>query len=213
VTGEAEQRLLRSAWSRATILGREDDALRIGKRLEKDSVLAPWIKRYFAAKTGEARKREAIFIHLKHPGLSPMVHLAPGREMIISDMDSYRDNGWGSLYPTIPEGEEYGYDDGTAKPAPIPFLTTDELEQREREWKQLAAASPSPNYLLSEAIKWAKAAPKDPDVAEALHLGIRLSRYGRNDEKTGSLSKQAHTILHQKYGKTKFAKATPYWYD
>lgn len=215
INGRAEQDLLRAAWSRAAILGREDDAMRLSARLETDSVLGPWMKRYRAAKPGVARHHEAIFIHLKHPGLAPVVHLAPGRWESIEFMDSYRDNGWGTLYTNEQDEGEYFdyYDDGKAKPVTLPFLSADERAQMEREWKKLAAASPSPNYLIGEAVKWAKASPKDADVPEALHLAVRLSRYGRNDDKTGSFSKQAHTILQQKYGKTKFAKATPYWYD
>jgi hypothetical protein len=213
IKGEPGLRLLRSAWSRAVLLGREDDAMRLAYKLESDPTLGPWMKKYRAAKPGEARHRVAVFIHLKHPGLTPLVHLAPPRYASIADMDSYRDNGWGTLYTDDLPKEEYYYDEGALRPVSLPFLTSEERAQMEREWKQLALASPSPNYLISEAIKWAKAAPKDADVPEALHLAVHLSRYGRNDEKTGSFSKQAHTILQRKYGKTKFAKATPYWFE
>jgi len=61
-------------------------------------------------------------------------------------------------------------------------------------------------------LEWANANPNDQRVPEALHLAVRATRYGGSDKKTGSWSKSAFEMLHQKYPHSEWTKKTPYWF-
>lgn len=206
--------LMRAVWARAVVLGRQDHAKEIAARLATtDTVLSSSMRKYLAATTPADRHREAIFILLKHPGLSPLVWLAPGRSDI-EETDSYRANGWCLIYAdTIGISTvDLNYRGVILESAEIPFLTSTDRLQADVEWRLLTSSSPAVNYLANEAVKWGKAAPKDPRIAEVLHLAVKASRYGCNDDQTGKYSKAAFTLLHSKYGKTSWASKTQYWF-
>jgi hypothetical protein len=97
-------------------------------------------------------------------------------------------------------------------PPPAVISTTDRA-QATREFDALAAFGTAPNYLSAEAIAWAKARPKDPEVAEVLARAVASTRYGCSDKQTGAYSRQAFTILHRQYPGTEWAKRTPFWYS
>jgi hypothetical protein len=82
-----------------------------------------------------------------------------------------------------------------------------------REFDALAGLGTAPNYLSGEVIAWAKARPKDPDVAEALARAVASTKYGCGDKQTGAYSRQAFTILHRQYPATEWARRTKYWYS
>ena len=66
--------------------------------------------------------------------------------------------------------------------------------------------------ISAQAIQWAKEAPDDPRVPEALHLAVRTTRYGCVDGETTSFSKAAFQLLHRRYPKSEWAKKTKYWF-
>src|SRR5205085_10576147 len=115
-------------------------------------------------------------------------------------IDSFRDNWWDlSGTSTVPEKMP-------------PFLPGPERAAGRKEWRQLlAAALRAPDYLCGETVAWARAHPDDPLVHEALHLAVRTTRYTNGRHMT-TFPKQAFTLLHARYPKSKWAAMTPYWY-
>ncbi len=81
--------------------------------------------------------------------------------------------------------------------------------------KQLRAAEPwSLDYLLKQAMEWARSHPDDPRVPEALHRGVRRGYpYGGGTPAYGKTAKAAFEMLHQKYPKSPWTAKTPYWYN
>jgi hypothetical protein len=59
---------------------------------------------------------------------------------------------------------------------------------------------------------WAQRTSDDPRVPEALHLAVRATRFGCTDADTGTFSKAAFDLLHQRYPKSSWAQKTKYWY-
>lgn len=86
------------------------------------------------------------------------------------------------------------------KPA---FLNAAHIEAARRERAAIVAIDDAKSYLGKQAIAWARKAPNDPRIPEALYIAVRANsryKYGCNgweyDEKT---KKEAETILRTKY--------------
>jgi hypothetical protein len=69
-------------------------------------------------------------------------------------------------------------------------------------------------FLAPIIFRWAKAHPNDPQVPEALHRLVVVTRYGcRNgDAASGQISRAAFDLLHRQYPKNRWTTQTPYWF-
>lgn len=223
--------LARAAWTRSILLDREDTALAVAAFLkERDTVLGPVLSAYTDAQTREARKFAAVFILLKHPGLHPYVSGGLGRLEPVDNLDNYRDNWWCALKCSRLSGEncksetsDY-YVDGTAMNDPMKvlypgnkmvspaFISAADRKEAENERVALASLGPASNYLTGYVVTCARGKSSFTDLAEALHLSVKSTRYGCPDDATTKYSKEAFGILHKKYPKSPWAKKTPYWF-
>jgi hypothetical protein len=70
-------------------------------------------------------------------------------------------------------------------------------------------------FLAPIIFRWAKAHPNDPQVPEALHRLVVVTRYGcRNgDAASGQISRTAFDLLHKQYPKNRWTAQTPYWFQ
>ncbi len=70
-------------------------------------------------------------------------------------------------------------------------------------------------FLAPIILAWAKSHPDDPQVPQALHRLVVVTRYGcRNgDASTGRISKAAYDLLHKQYPKNQWTAQTPYWFE
>lgn len=221
----------RAAWTRSILLDREDTALAVAGFLKgRDAVLGPVLSAYTDAQTHEARKSAAVIILLKHPGLHPYVSGGLGRLEPADSMDNYRDNWWCALNCSRLSGENCRSDifnyyiDGTAMNEPMKvlypgnkmafpaFISAADRKEAESERTALASLGPAPNYLTGYVVSCARSKSSPQDLAEALHLSVKSTRYGCTDDATTKYSKEAFEILHKKYPKSPWAKKTPYWF-
>jgi hypothetical protein len=74
---------------------------------------------------------------------------------------------------------------------------------------QISGAS----FMLRGAMAWAKSYPDDPGVPEALALAIQGTQWACPDDQTKKLAASAFELLHSRYGATKWAQQTKYWYS
>jgi len=81
-----------------------------------------------------------------------------------------------------------------------------------RERAALRAQGPGPNWLCARVLAELARNPREPRLAQALALCVRATRYGSGDADTHAWSKRAYTALHARYGATRWAKQTKYWY-
>ena len=214
------------AWVRSVLLDDDIHGKRAAALLTK---FAPGLKaaleNYSHAAAPEERRYEAALLLLHRPELNPEVRAGNGREDRPGHIDPYGNNWWcapGSsgndddhatryyrFYTpwTPPLAEIYG--NKAWQPA---FLTGDDLKTQERETGKLAALGAGPDWLSIQTIEFAKAHPDDPRAPEALHLAVHATRHGCSDNVTGTYSRQAFQLLHQKYPNSEWAKKTPYWF-
>jgi hypothetical protein len=183
-------------------------------------VLGNSIDAYAKATTDEDRHRVVLFALLHNPGMRPYVVPNMQRTTDMEKTDSFHDNWWCEDIGKQTEeraNERFVTPDEVGHPKTAPTLNTNFLSAADKaegaaEWDALSKIGAGPSYLGREVIAWAKAAPDDPRIPEALHLVVRATRYGCSDDKTSSSSKQAFQLLHAKYPKSEWTKKTPYFY-
>ncbi len=153
----------------------------------------------------------------------------------LEDADGLRDNWWCALSPSPVSTDGMiayqAYQPGiyarhgsrldaiTAglydTPATVPaatFLGADEQSRATREWQALDAIETAPDFFGREVMAWAQTHPADARVAEALHRVVRATRLGCTSDKSGAVSREAFTLLHQRFPRSEWAKQTPYWF-
>ena len=153
------------------------------------------------------------------------------RRTPVDEIDGLRDNWWcgmeKTLYSLKTSWEHYVLADHRRRnPGSLPtpatkadrpdegpaFLTESERADLKRQIEQLTTIETGPNYLSAQAIQWAKQAPDDPRVPEALHHAVRTTRFGCVDEATSDFSKAAFQLLHRRYPNSEWARKTKYWF-
>lgn len=229
---------LRCAWARAVLLDERALADRLAPEVQQvEPELTAAMAEYLATPEAD-RPREAVWILLHNPGLRWYVsqslssrtyqptRYAPNdwsHGYRLKDRHPFRDSFW----PTLKEpqaGSWTGFWYGTStpftfeaplrrvfgghQPDPPAFLTKEEKTSRTHEQSRLQALDDGPTWLCKRTLDWAKASPQDPRIPEALHLAVRATRIGG----ATNLSKACFRLLHQKYGGTKWAAKTPYYF-
>lgn len=209
--------LVLATWTRAALLDHADLAQSLAADVNQ---VAPELKintGMYAAAHDAAARRFARILALGHfPGLRPYIVAGLARREKLDTIDSFRDNWWCPIgYPGYEHLYSAMFGEDKAKRVPQSFAAFESPADRSaatEEWKMLEALPTGPNYILQQALAWARAHPDDPNVPEALHFAVRASRYGCSDKGTGALSKEAHALLHSRYAASAWTKKTPYWY-
>jgi tetratricopeptide (TPR) repeat protein len=208
--------LLQAAWLRAALLGDTKTADELTPLLAASvPEIAALVNGYLSSAQPDEKKFAAIYAWLKTPGLEPVVDAGFGRQIPLSQQDSYRDNWWcsASFVPATPEeNREAVQFTAVTTGAPPRFLSPADLANAKKEWNALSALGTAPNYIVQSVIQWANSHPNDPRVPEALHLAVRTTRYGCTDKDSARWSKAAFDLLHRKYPNNPWTKKTPYWF-
>jgi hypothetical protein len=198
-----------AAWTRAILLGddasaRELAPVVIGLIPELRPSLSAWI----AAKDPQARRFEAAFMMLTHPGMRPYVDGGVGRVAPLDQMDNLRDNWW--RFPSWQERSPTG--PGRRPPSTYPvFLSAAERKSADEEWQKLSTIN-APNLLCAEAIGEATRSPQDQRIAEALYRCISAVHLGCSNEQGTEYAKSAYYLLHRRYPEDTWAQKNRFWY-
>lgn len=174
----------------------------------------------------DAQEFDAAFWILHHPELQPWIRAGVQRQTHDGRIDDFRDNWWCTSKAEDQQGFQFDYFQQqqrfspllarlypTGHQAAVPgFLNSAERSENESEQQKLKVASSAPTFLSRSVLKWVTAHPDDPRNAEALALAVKTSRYGCGDVHSSRFVRQAFSLLHDRYGNTRWAKQTPYWY-
>ena len=184
--------------------------------------LKPYLDAYISASDDQTRSFAAAWLMLNNPGMRPSIEVGEGRLSAIPKLDQFRDNWWcpagaGPSSGAPPSGEprlnaalELLYQGSAPEAA---FLSPALRAAARVEQERLASAPAAPTLLARLSVEWTKAHPDDPRAPEALHLAVRASRYAcGGDSDTGTWSKRAFHLLHDRYPKTEASRRTPFWY-
>ena len=198
-----------AVWTRAIVLQNREVANRIAPEVLR---LAPEMKQvfepYLNAKTEKEKDRAALNVLLNYTNLSPF--LAPGIPELTSsgDAEFYFETAWWCT----PSTTEYDSKEEREVPKvvnkPI-FLSATQIETARQERAALIALGDGRTYLGKRAIEWAKDAPKDPRIPEALFIAAEANKpykYGcKSWEGDEEIEKEATAILLDRYPQSLWA--------
>ena len=200
---------LQSLWVRYFLLKDFAAVSRITPKLKAAApALKPLLSTYEASKNIDEQVNSGTFMILRNPGMRPYLSQAYGRATPMGKIDDYQDNWWSSsnLTPTTDAKQLKANTELAA------CLSATEKAQALAESKKLAAVAESAVYLGQNTIAWAKKNPQDPRIPEALHLAVRATRFCDRTSNSSKVSKEAFTILHNKYPHNPWTAKTKYFY-
>lgn len=198
------RRLAAAVFTRALMLGRHDDAIRVAPVLARLSpALAPAIKAYQSAASGKPRDRAALMLVLRTPALDVKVSAPETSESYLMDNPSleappYRRQWWCAAR-------------ATEAPAPS-FVPAADIAARKDE-QRIYQAGPGLQHFGAAVIEWSRQEPKNPLVAEALSRFVNgWRRTCTWDADQSPAPKLAFEMLHRQFPGSEWAKRTPFWY-
>ena len=192
-----------SVWTRAILLNDEQTAVEfVPFVVQYLPEIKDAISKYKIAKSKQERFFEAIWLMLKNPAMRPVVTQGSSRLSAFNEIDHFRDNWW---YDT-------DFDRANRETSVPAFLTANELAQATSENAEIAALTGGANYLARQTVAWVNYNPKEKRLAEALHLGVKATRYGCQNCNTAQASKAAFDELKNRFKNSPWQKKTPYWF-
>lgn len=196
-----------TSWVRAVLIGNEAEARELAKIAQPlNKAKSKMFADYLAATTPEARKFAAVYLMSHFSSASP--NASSG---VLSD-DGYGDSSgwWWMEHPVLSAPD----DDENSKIETFDPMFVNASQQKEvaSQLAKLKTVDSAPNYFAKVILAFAKSHPNDPRLPEALHYGVKATRYGVTTNATTALSKQMFSLLHTKYKGNTWTKQTPYWF-
>jgi hypothetical protein len=199
--------IVNMAWVRSVLLNDSASAAK----------LFPLLPEKLQQQAGSGMGFHALMSLLRNPGLRPYLDPGVQRSYSYDFVESYADNWWCQGWQTNLYGE-----DPHLVQTPVAFLTPNEINEGQREAKQLMDQKGAAVYLGTLTLDYANAHPEDKDVPESLYLVLRMIRYGcdRWDGASDAqdhanqvtvIRKEAARLLRQRYAASPWTrKAAPY---
>ncbi len=174
------RRILFSVWTRAILLKNDAIARKVAAEI---ITLSPdfttTFKPYLQASDQKARQHAAIYILLKQPMLSPYLTADLPQTQSTEELDYYFESSWWCSL------EQTEYDDkGNEVPKIVNkprFLSVAQISTAASERAALISSGEGKHYLGEAVLQWAKEAPDDPLMPEALFIAARATaqyKYG-----------------------------------
>ncbi|PWT88965.1 MAG: hypothetical protein C5B55_12165, partial [Blastocatellia bacterium] len=201
------RQFLLNVWTRAILLKDEATAMRITSELittvpEMSDLLRP----YLTASTARERNNAALFVFLKFPNLTPFVVAGIPEFNKSEETDYYLESAWWCPLSSV----EYD-DNGNEAPRKVPgpqFLAAPLSLSAERERAALNNLGSAKSYLGKKVLAWARQAPDDPRIPEALFIALKANegyKYGCESwEHNEEITKEAETLLRGRYANTEW---------
>ena len=194
------RRLALAAFTRAIVLGLQDEAVRVAPVLARLSPgLATELKTYVSAVPGKPRDRVALLMILRTPGMDTAIPELETSESYLTESPSTRVGNWWCAAETA----------GT--PAPR-FIAPADVGTRAEEQRVLGAA-PGLQHISGVLFEWSRDEPSNPAVAEALSRFVNGWRQAcRKDALDSPAPRLAFETLHRQFPNSAWARRTRFWY-
>jgi hypothetical protein len=219
VPAYAQGDFLVAAFTRALLLDDAEDGRLLAARLrEVGDDREKYLSAYEQAGDSDDRRFAGIFYVLHHPESRPYLASGIGRTSKAGRIDDYRDNWWCPVALAVELDARSRWSgpprsDPDAPAWSTAFLTEEDRKQAADELARLAATASGPDYLIAEAMRYARAHPSDPRIPEALHFALRSQRYGCVRAQTATAAKAAWKYLWRTYPKSAWTRRTNYNFE
>ena len=189
--------LLLKIWTRAVLLENQEIENKIAPEIvEKYPELETLFKPYLNAKNVTAKRRAALWILLKVRSLSPFLSnsiIAAKPDFEERDVSyNFEMLWWCELADTeYDEASGEQVKKNVTKPA---FLTAGQFVAAGKEQEKLKAVGAAPAYFAAKVFEWARLAPLDKRVPEALYIVVQANGWtkfgcGDNEETKNKAAK------------------------
>lgn len=198
------------AWLRADLLGQRDAALRAAALLEPQAEFADAARAYQSVQTPAARRHTLVLAALRLRITTALGDYEPHMTRTFTPgtaADAVASN-WCSVRAT----QEPGSYDANPENPPAPPATAIDPAERAREFAALDALPTATGFIGRHVMQHALAYPDDPDLPWLLYVVVQSTKGGCLDADSHTLSKQAFTLLHQRFPHNEWAAKTPYFY-
>lgn len=232
---DVDSRILRAAWLKARLLGRRDLSARLAPVVAaKCPAIAAGVREAEASPADDYALARLI---LKNYGLTPYIASGVERHALkIGEFDEYNLNFWVPQplkAPQIAANDYYPYENfhddfGTViKPRHAGLVmdcvrdnyksgierVLDEKEKKAAASELSTLVALSPAKVAGDAVfKRQKTNPSDASLPELLYRVVKLPKWSFKTDQNSQYSHRAHTILHQNYKGSSYARQAPYWY-
>jgi hypothetical protein len=215
-------RVATAAFTRAILLGRHDRALAVAPILRSLAPgLAPDLDRYTNEATDDGRRRAAVMLILRTPGMTREIRgLDDNYSTDFSEPRRTFDN-FVPVWWCAPQPRERGAAKSSqlihllylSHTVPFPsFISTEEQTAANGELNELDRIGHATRYLGNAVLEWAQQRPSDPEVAEALARIVNGWRRACRDPQDADLARRSFQALHRLFPNTEWARQTKYWY-
>jgi hypothetical protein len=198
-------RIAGAAWIRAALLDQPDTGRAAADLLAK---LVPAVgemaTRYARAATPAERRHVALVASVAF-GLSADLDMQaqPVTRTLAADATA---SAWCSFKPSqfdVPTSYVWRL------PAPPELGDT---AARRTELGRLEQLKTATGTFGDDVLQWADTHPADPELPWLLHVVVMSTRGGCLDKDASALSRKAHALLHKRWPRSEWARATPYFY-
>jgi hypothetical protein len=198
-------RIAGAAWIRAALLDQPETGRAAADLLAKlVPAVAETATRYARAATPAERRHVALVASVAF-GLSADLDMAAPPVTRIEAGDATA-SAWCSFKPDR-------YDVPTSYVWRLP--ATPELGDtaaRRTELGRLEQLKTATGTFGDDVMDWAGTHPDDPELPWLLHVVVMSTRGGCLDKDASALSRKAHALLHKRWPRSEWARATPYFY-
>lgn len=201
-----------TSWVRAVLIGDDASAKTLATITQPlNKAKSKFFASYLGATTPEDKTFAAALLMLHFSSAQPNATSGPLMEDDYGDASGW---WWGASPIQKTQGASTGMGESESEPEEFDpeFLTAPQRAQLKQQIAKLEKVETAPNYFAKIVLAYAQKHPADPRVPEALHYGVKCTRYGSTDDASHKLSKQMFTMLHTKYKGNTWTKQTPYYY-
>ncbi|MBV7534555.1 hypothetical protein KW842_02125 [Duganella sp. sic0402] len=200
-------RIASAAWMRFDLLGQQEAALSASNQVEKMApALASAAAQYRKLATAPERHHTLMVSALNY-GMSPVF-----QSYALADQPRGQEETRADMWCKMPSKAGAGYMENTDAEDSLPMPELGNTAVRDKELAQLGALKTATGYIGDAVMARAKAQPNDPMLPWLLYVTVQSTRGGCLDADAKTLSRNAFSLLHKRYGKTEWASKTPYFY-
>lgn len=193
------ERFAIAIWTRAFLLSDTAMMLKISPELAKlHPEFEPHLSKIIEAKSPTARENAVLFFVLKNPVLSPYVEDGMGKTD--NESGQFEANDWWCQTYDLEYSDETNSEIPKRLPARPAFLTSAQSQTAQTERKRLKQTGDAPKFLAEKVLAWAKRAPNDRRLPEALFIMIGANgwtKYGCGNNE--DLQKEMRSLLKRQY--------------
>jgi hypothetical protein len=206
--------VLQALWTRAFLL-KDDKAMAAVSPSLKQAMpaLSPMLAAYEKAGSPEEKNFAGAFMLLSNPGMRPIITGGQLRQTEFNHIDDYQDNWWQKEnFAVQKKGTEYDPVKDQDAQSYAACLSKTDATTGAAEVKKLTALGPAPAVMCDAILAYARKAPQDQRVPQALALAVKATHFGESGPASKKGSKECFTLLHSKYPKNPWTVKTPYYY-